>query len=259
MSIDWNSVIERNRLGLAGIVASLIAMAGWAERPPLGAATLPRRLRLTILRLLRPAESAVRRLIIIAARGLVVDAPPASPGKKAAAKPALAVWQGRAMPVARIAALVAAGVASPDAIPARPPAQRMAFLLFDPLKRFGLPTGSRKAPAYCAPRIVFLDRPLPPLLSPPHDRVGAHRLALRLAAIQAALGDIPAEARRLAVAQARATAERALDPGSRRKRRHLPPRRPGLPPGHRRQQTHEVDAILADCDAFAREAGRDTS
>ncbi|MBK8457164.1 MAG: hypothetical protein IPL47_08715 [Phyllobacteriaceae bacterium] len=258
--MDWDLVIERNRLGLAAIVAALVAMAGWAEPPPPGAATLPRPLRLLILRLLRPAESAVRRLILVAARGLTVEAPalktPA--GAPARAKPALAVWQGKTMPVGRIAALVAAGVSSPYALPPRPAARSMAFPLFDPLKRFR-PAGRRVA--RCAPRVGFPDRPLMPLAPPasPDGPVGAHRLALRLAAIEAALGDIAGEARRLAVALARGAAERARDPAARPKRRRLPPRRPGHPPGHRRRQTHAVDAILADCDAFAREAERDTS
>jgi hypothetical protein len=35
--------------------------------------TLPRHLRLAVLRLLRPAEAAARRLIIVAARGMVVE------------------------------------------------------------------------------------------------------------------------------------------------------------------------------------------
>ena len=43
--------------------------------------TLPRHLRLAILRLLRPAESAARRLIIAAARGLTVTLPPPRPSR----------------------------------------------------------------------------------------------------------------------------------------------------------------------------------
>lgn len=258
MGIDWDLVIARNRLGLAAIVAALVAMAGWAGPPPPGAATLPRRLRLLILRILRPAESAVRRLILIAARGLAAEAPPARPGKTAGVKPALAVWQGRAMPVARIAALVAAGIASPYALPPRPPARAMTFSLFDPPKRFGRPPGRA---ALSAPRIVFLDRPLRPLPPPvsPDGPVNAHRLALRLWAIEAALGDIVGEARRLAMALARGAAERALDPDGLAKRRHRSPRRPGRPPGWRKRPVHDVDHILADCDHFAREAWPDTS
>ena len=260
MGIDWDSALSRNRLGLAAIVASLVALAGWAERPAPGAAMLPRPLRLLILRLLRPAESAVRRLILVAARGLTVEAPAlkAPMGAPARPKPALAVWQGKTMPVGRIAALVAAGVASPYALPLRPPARTMAFPLFDPSKRFR-PAGRRAASS--APRVAFLDRPLMPLPQPasPDGPVGAHRLALRLAATEAALGDIAGEARRLLTALARAAAERARDATSPLARRHRPPRRPGRPPGWRRRPVHDVDHILAECDGLAREAERDTS
>ena len=65
-----------------------------ARRPPHAtgevtkpALTLPRHLRLAILRLLRPAESAARRLIIAAARGLSVTLPPP---RKPRPKPVLA-------------------------------------------------------------------------------------------------------------------------------------------------------------------------
>ena len=100
--MDWNMVIEGNRDALRRIVAMLVAMAGLAgltsplagedgsarrgeaeasAEPGEGAPTLPRHLYRAILRLLRPAESAVRRLIIVAARGLVVALPPTRPRK----------------------------------------------------------------------------------------------------------------------------------------------------------------------------------
>ena len=80
--MDGSGAIERNRVALVRIVASLIAMAGLALDPGAAAEprrTLPRHLWRAILRLLRPAEAAARRLIIAAARGLVV--PPPSPRK----------------------------------------------------------------------------------------------------------------------------------------------------------------------------------
>lgn len=66
--MDWNAAIEKHREALKHILAALLAMAGLSP-------TLPRRLRLAVLRLLRPAESATRRLIIALARGLVVTLP----------------------------------------------------------------------------------------------------------------------------------------------------------------------------------------
>lgn len=255
--MNWDAVIERNRALLTTLVASLIALAGWAEMPAPGTATLPRSLRLAILRLLLPAESAVRRLIVLAAQGLSVEAPPARPKRPARPKPVPVFWQGRLLPPARIAALAAAGLSSPQAVPDRPPARRMAFALADRRKRFE--RGRRVVPAGSAPRILSLDcayLPLPPRPAPPRpdDPVGAHRVALRLAAIRTALDDIGAQARRLAVRQARAAIERALDPHGPPKGRQLSPRRLGHPPGYRRRQTRAIDAILADCESFAREA-----
>ena len=56
-----------------------------ADRP----ATLPRHLHRFVLRLLRPAEAATRRLIIIAAQGLTVTLPKQRPRKPTPKKPPL--------------------------------------------------------------------------------------------------------------------------------------------------------------------------
>ena len=96
--MDWNLAIERNTEALKRILAMLVAMAelgsrgqftffpqegalqqgsALAEKSKLSPAfTLPRHLHTAVLRLLRPAESAVRRLIIVAARSVVVSPPP---------------------------------------------------------------------------------------------------------------------------------------------------------------------------------------
>jgi hypothetical protein len=80
--MDWNAAIEKNREALKRLLAALVAMAGLADG---GAGTLPRHLHRAVLRLLRPAEAATRRLIIVAARGVVVTLPPSRPRR---AKPA---------------------------------------------------------------------------------------------------------------------------------------------------------------------------
>ena len=98
--MDWARAIDINRTALTRIVAALIAMVGLSA-----AARLPRAVHRAALRLLRPAESAVRRLIVIAARGVVV--------KPAALRP---------MP----AGLALAGHGG----------ARASFQLFDPRKRF---------------------------------------------------------------------------------------------------------------------------
>ena len=115
--MDWNLAIERNTEALKRILAALVAMAGLgaaltsplrggrpspdgrvgvicgtepppdaSRRPPRKGEvkpgpTLSRHLHTAVLRLLRPAESAVRRLVIVAARGLVVTLPPPRPRK----------------------------------------------------------------------------------------------------------------------------------------------------------------------------------
>src|SRR4051794_40346480 len=68
--MDWARAIEINQTALSRIVAALIAMVGFQAEGALR--RLPRPLYRAALRVLRPAESAVRRLIVIAARGLVV-------------------------------------------------------------------------------------------------------------------------------------------------------------------------------------------
>src|SRR5690349_9594907 len=68
--MDWARAIEINQSALSRIVAELFAMVGLAVEG--AGARLPRPLYHAALRMLRPAESAVRRLIVIAARGLVV-------------------------------------------------------------------------------------------------------------------------------------------------------------------------------------------
>jgi hypothetical protein len=68
--------IKRNSEALNGIVAALFAMLDATV------ARIPRSVHGAVLRVLRPAESAVRRLIVIAARGLVVKVVPSRPMPK---------------------------------------------------------------------------------------------------------------------------------------------------------------------------------
>ncbi|HUQ36760.1 MAG TPA: hypothetical protein VM144_10345, partial [Aestuariivirga sp.] len=69
--MDWDLAIKRNSEALKGIIEVLFAMLGDAT-----VSRIPKPLHSAVLRVLRPAESAVRRLIIIAARGLVVKVAP---------------------------------------------------------------------------------------------------------------------------------------------------------------------------------------
>ncbi len=75
--MDWDRAIERNSETLKGIVEALFAMLGLAGSDTVS--RLPRSVHSAVLRLLQPAESAMRRLVVIAARGLVVKIAPSRP------------------------------------------------------------------------------------------------------------------------------------------------------------------------------------
>jgi hypothetical protein len=144
--------------------------------------------------------------------------------------------------------------------------------LFDPLQR-PLAKGRRRyVPAHAAPRILFPGVTEPFALPPPpspDDPIDAARLGRRLAALAAALDDLPGHARRFArwkAARAAAGAQskdqdiRRNEPAPGRIRRIAPLRR-GRPPGGRLTRydptaTHprrirEVDEILAHANALA--------
>ena len=78
--MDWDLAIKRNSEALKGIVAALFAMLGLDGSERFRGFRGP--LHCAVLRVLRPAESAVRRLIVIAARGLVVKVAPSRPMPK---------------------------------------------------------------------------------------------------------------------------------------------------------------------------------
>ena len=157
--MDGRVAIEWNRLALKRIVAALIVMAGLDvdhEAPAEGTTrpTLPRYLWLAILRLLRPAEAAARRLIIAAARGITVTLPPPRERKP---KPVPAEQFLRrfgiavTMPAAEIARAATAGKAATAARP-----RSYCLPLLDPLRVPGSGRGprSRTVPAHAAPRLT---------------------------------------------------------------------------------------------------------
>jgi hypothetical protein len=230
--MDWAMAIERNSETLFRVVASLVAMV--RVRGGGMAAFLPRDIYTAALILLRPAESAVRRLIIMAARGIVLK---------------LKLGAARAFP---------AGLAlNRDA--GRVPA----FCLIDPLKRFApedFEWGKGKAQAL--PRISvpgLFDSAFPPQQQlPADDMIAAAALGRRVQALRFALDNLPREANRLARWRAKRELERQAKtpkPG------RMSPFRPGFAPGYHRSKQQEVDEILSECHHFAREAwdGPDTS
>ncbi len=221
--MDWDRVIERNQAALIRMVAMLIAMVEMGTGGMV--ALLPPSLHREVSRMLLPVESAVRRLIAIAARGLKV-------------KPALV----RPMPKGLVFAGKGGG--------------QIAFQLFDTRQRFSR-TSQRRAAAN--PRIhVFADSPLVPLFQPQPveipipepdetvDLIDATRLGLRLTAVRIALDNLPQQARRLARWKARR--DRMQKPT------FLSPFRPGPPPGHRKEAIEEIDFVLRRCHGLARDA-----
>src|SRR5688500_6774389 len=66
--MNWAYAIERHRQPQLGIVAALDALIGLGEGGRVELLSWP--LYRAVLAVLRPAESAVRRLIVVAARGL---------------------------------------------------------------------------------------------------------------------------------------------------------------------------------------------
>ena len=230
--MDFASAIERNRAALAAIVAELIAMVG-----VLTVEHLPRPLYRAVLLVLRPAESAVRRLVCVLAFGLEV--------KEAAAR-AFPAGLGRGSRTAR----------APK------------FQLFDSRKRFDFNRPRRLKPGQ-GPRITFfLDDPADPRvpffrppaikvieLNParaPGETVAAKSLCRRLAAISAALEDLPKQAMRLARWRARRAKMKTA--------KFRDPLRPGPAPGLRKRASRPIDDILQNCGWLARERERaDTS
>ncbi len=278
--MDWNVVIERNRERLRDILTTLIAMAGLAapnaaSPSPLREGdkgiTLPRHLHRTILRLLRPAESAARRLIIIAARDVVVPPPP--PRKPKPKPMSIFVRPGEM----RTGIVLPYGVKPSDILPAlakpRQPPRTLSLPLLDTMR--GLPRPRRPlttgVPRIWAPGCGEPYRAPSRLPTMPGDPVDATRLAMRLQAIGRALDDLPRQAMRFARWRARldvATGDIRHAFGEQDIRHHdadaltaslqpawlprrLSPLRPGRPPGGQRKPTHEVHAVLADLQHFA--------
>src|SRR5262245_66315368 len=68
--MDWDYAIERNRESLLGVVTALFTMIGLAEGGMVERLSQP--LYRKVLGKVKAAEAAVRRLIIVAARNIVV-------------------------------------------------------------------------------------------------------------------------------------------------------------------------------------------
>ncbi|MBZ0261616.1 MAG: hypothetical protein K8F90_13565, partial [Hyphomicrobiales bacterium] len=83
--MDWDHAIKRNSEVLAGIVESLFVMLGLVGEATVSRISWPAYR--AVLRVLRPAESCLRRLIVVAAKGLVIAPAVSRPKPSGAAKP----------------------------------------------------------------------------------------------------------------------------------------------------------------------------
>jgi len=162
--VENKIAIVRNHEALKRILAGLVAMAGWtaaggtllrASCDVERAANLPRHLHLAILRLLRPAEAATRRLVIVLARGIVVTLPPLRPAKPKPGPVLLKNGKGTGIVNTGISIhrLGLANVLQPivqkrAASPTRPPA----FPLLDPLRN-PFPRRPRRKPGTAVPSV----------------------------------------------------------------------------------------------------------
>ncbi|MBO6719720.1 MAG: hypothetical protein JJ913_17335 [Rhizobiaceae bacterium] len=266
--MDWNAAIERHRNALKRVLATLAALAGFAGPHPepvegsgqgtrQGEAealalhgeggTLPRHLHRAVLRLLRPAEAAARRLIIVAARELLRTEPFPPPSRALPSTPPPASQVEDGCTTARVAD--GRQVSRPaHPLPHRrggevarearrrggEPRSRIALPLFDPLRC--LPNKRLRASATAMPRISIPGWSEPaPLPQPPtpYDPIDATRLTLRLAALARALDDLPREARRFARWHGRVAAGAQNDKTNGAGVQHDEPRHAGT-----RQRTH---------------------
>ena len=183
-----------------------------------------------VLRVLRPAETALRRLIVVAARGLVVE--PAAPRSKPT---------GQVKP-------------KKGSAPARP-----VLPAFRPAATHRVPA-PQKISKRAVPRIHFFNTdgefitigpPIRPAKTPARAKsadgmVNAARVIRRLEALEAALQDLPHQAKRLA--RWRMREEKSENPS------YKTPLRPGRPPGSRRRAVHLVDELLDECQWLAHRA-----
>ena len=248
--MDWVFSIERNREPLLGHILGLFALIGLVEGGMVERVSRPiYRRALTVL---KSAESAVRRLIIVMARDIVVEPRPKRPMPAGIFRSRKGTFQGKGQ---------VNGKSQGQGQEKKP--RGPSFSLFDPEKRSDAGRVRRrrrhKGPE---PRIRVLDydplipeaiwprtpapTPAPQQIEKVRDNtVSAKRLCRRLFAIFGALTNMEREAERYA--------RWAAQPKEERRPRRERALRFGWPPGWRIKPTHEVHEILKECHWLIRE------
>jgi hypothetical protein len=216
--MDWQLAIDKNREKLLSIILALMASLGLVEGGKL--TTLPYYLYKRALHILRPAEAAVRRLIMMAAYEMELRGLNLSPPGRGGPKDRRGVFQRQN------------GMESGWQTPS--------FTLIDPLKPF-----SEESPDYSEFGPSHDDEHA----SSNHTPTPATGLGRRLLALKRALETIDKQARRLTRwYQLRDQALAQNQP------HRLSPLRPGFPPGYRRKPIHEIEHVLLDCHSLAQYA-----
>jgi hypothetical protein len=211
--MDWQRAIIRNRDALTTIIVALIKSLGFSNGSAL--TTLPKFIYARALAIIRPAESAVRRLIMIAAHDLNFGDSLLNYSKAADSK---AQWWKEFSKLSPTTSI--------------PP-----FCLIDTLKNF-----TDEALEFDALEFTFDGH---------HElanatRISAASLGRRLLALKNALDNLPREAKRLARWYA------ARDLALRQNKPHrMSPMRPGSPVGLPRRKRNEVQEILRECHLLA--------
>ncbi len=217
--MNWPLAIDKNREKLLRIILALMASLGLVDGGKL--TTLPFYLYKRALHILRPAEAAVRRLIMMAAYDLSLRGfNLAPPGRGVGAADGEGNFHRRN------------GIETGW--------HNSSFNLIDPLKSF-----TEESPDYSEFGLSFDDEST----SSNNTPTPAAGLGRRLLALKRALDNIDKQARRLT--RWYALRDQAL------KQNHphrLSPLRPGFPPGYRRKPIHEIEHVLLDCHSLAQYA-----
>ena len=236
MPLTTPQMIEHYRLVLLRLVGGLFVMAGL--EPGTGVVdALPRSVKYAILKVLRQAEAAERRLIFAKAKGLDVPDYVAPPKREKSTAKSSGEKKSRAPRIPQ-------------------------FQLIDPRKFLEELYPNRKARRALAKAksresklLVRIDgfdgRPAFEEWSEaqpdpsPDDLLTAKQICRRMQALYHALNDMPAQVQRMLREIAKRKAAKP-GPGS------VPPLRYGLPPGHRKRHIHAVDQVLYECGCLAR-------
>ena len=216
MPFDPAAMIDYNRLVLLRLLAELLARIESAS-DAVSVDMMPRSVRWAVLKTLRTAESAGRRLIAALAHRITL--PDYMP------RPRGTIEKQRIQNKSK-------------------PARLKSFPMFDSLPKSGQ---TRQKRPLIEPRILSFDEPITPQIIPasvdpsPDDLIDPTSIVGRIHALEKALEDIEGRAKRFAQ-----ELKRRRHPACRRKRR-VTGLRPGSPPGYRNRITHEIDEILRDC------------